>query len=167
MKAAPPPPPSFRPGRHLEILNNPLHDPYQAHAKLPDPSVCGNCHAVYHAGRWQWGAVPTDAAGTTCPACARIAQQQPAGYVSISATLTHQQRAEIARMVRNLEEREKSEHPLQRVMEISGHSGGMLITTTDPHLARGIGEALEHAWHGRAEYQFSEDEHLLRVRWQR
>jgi hypothetical protein len=41
------------------------------------------------------------------------------------------------------------------------------ITTTDIHLARGIGEALHHAYQGELEYHYHEKDNLLRVVWTR
>ena len=54
MKPVQPDQPHFQPGRHLEVLDDPSHDPYQAREKLSEPSVCRDCGAVYHQGRWQW-----------------------------------------------------------------------------------------------------------------
>jgi len=164
------PPSGFRPGQHREILDDAIHDPYQARLKLSSPTVCGDCGALYADGRWQWAQpVPPGAATATCPACLRIRDGQPAGYVSIDAALAGPHRDAIVAQVRNLEEREKREHPLQRIMAIepddtSGAPAGALrITTTDPHLARGIGEALEHSLKAHADYAFAKGEHLLRV----
>ena len=42
-----------------------------------------------------------------------------------------------------------------------------MVTTTDIHLARGIGEALEHAYQGELEFHYNEGENLLRVHWAR
>ena len=30
------------------------HDPYKARHKLPEPTVCSQCGAVFSEGRWQW-----------------------------------------------------------------------------------------------------------------
>jgi hypothetical protein len=42
-----------------------------------------------------------------------------------------------------------------------------MVTTTDMHLARGIGEALQHAYQGDLEYRYNPDQNLLRVSWSR
>ena len=34
------------------------HDPYKTKGKPREPSVCRECKAVYHKGRWTWGPVP-------------------------------------------------------------------------------------------------------------
>ena len=43
----------------------------------------------------------------------------------------------------------------------------LLVTTTDPHLARRIGEALHHAYKGELDYHYNKEEKLLRVVWRR
>lgn len=159
----------FRPGQHLEILDDPIHDPYQARLKLASPTVCGECGALYSDGRWQWAQVPPGAATETCPACLRIRDRQPAGYVTIDAALAGRDGAAIVAHARNLEARENREHPLQRIMAIesvdeTGKPGGALrITTTDPHLARALGVGIEHSFHAQAQYAYAKGEHLLRV----
>jgi hypothetical protein len=160
----------FRPGERLEILDDPVHDPYQARLKPASPTVCRECGALYADGRWQWAPqVPPGAATATCPACQRIRDRQPAGYVTVDAALAGPNGTAIVAQARNLEAREKREHPLQRIMDIetveqAGKPGAALrITTTDPHLARGLGEAFEHSLEARADYAFAKGEHLLRV----
>jgi len=52
-------------------------------------------------------------------------------------------------------------------MWIDYQKDGLTITTTDVHLARGIGEALHRAYKGELDYNFNDSEYLLRVRWRR
>jgi hypothetical protein len=52
-------------------------------------------------------------------------------------------------------------------MEIEEKSDTALITTTDIHLARGIGEAVHHAYQGELDYHYNPEEALLRVTWMR
>jgi hypothetical protein len=42
-----------------------------------------------------------------------------------------------------------------------------MVTTTDPHLARRIGEALHDAYKGTLDYQYNKEDNLLRVTWSR
>jgi hypothetical protein len=44
---------------------------------------------------------------------------------------------------------------------------GLLFTFTDAHLARGIGEALHHAYQGELEYAYAKEDIMLRVTWSR
>ena len=57
--------------------------------------------------------------------------------------------------------------PLQRIMEIAPAAGGLAVTTTDPHLARALGEAVHRAYRGRLEFHYNRGENLLRVHWAR
>jgi len=167
MKAAQPPPFTFRSGRHLEVFDDPIHDPYHPREKLSEPAVCSECGAVFHEGRWQWITPPVHALQTRCAACRRIDEEQPAGYVTIEGQFAREHRAELLSAARNVETREKAEHPLQRIMAIDEQDDKVMITTTDIHLARGIGEALEHAYKGDLKFHYNKDEYLLRVWWQR
>jgi hypothetical protein len=159
-------PPAFRPGRHLEMFDD-GNDPYAQREKLSEPAVCSDCGAVYHQGRWQWLLAPPGALPVRCAACRRILEKMPAGYVAIGGAFARDHREELLQLVRNLEAKEKAEHPLQRIMAIDEHDDGLMISTTDIHLARGIGEALQHAYKGTLDYHFVPDEYLLRVRWER
>lgn len=167
MKAAQPPPYTFRSGRHLQVLDEPVHDPYNEREKLSEPTVCSDCGAVYHEGRWQWITPPVHALQTRCAACRRIHEKLPAGYVSIEGEFGREHRDEVLSLARNLETREKAEHPLQRIMDVEEQDDKLMITTTDIHLARNIGEALENAYKGELEFHYLKEEYLLRVRWKR
>lgn len=167
MKTTPAPPHVFRPGRHLELFDDTVSDPYTQHAKLAEPTVCSECGAVYHQGRWQWLPVPANAMAARCAACRRILEQMPAGYVTLQGAFARDHRMEVLELVHNLEAREKAEHPLQRIISIDEHDEGLMILTTDVHLARAIGEALQHAYKGKLDYHFTPDEYVLRVRWER
>ena len=157
----------FRPVRRDRLLQEQRHDPYQARLKLPEPTVCPDCGAVFHDGRWQWRERPAGAHEVSCPACQRGRDRMPAGYVNVSGDFFTSHRDELLQLIRNEEARAKAGHPLKRILDIADENGGTLVTTTDIHLARGIGEALHHAYQGELEYHYNEQEHLLRVAWQR
>jgi hypothetical protein len=69
--------------------------------------------------------------------------------------------------VRHCEEAERREHPLQRIMAVEARGEGLLVTTTDVHLARRIGDALHHAYKGELDYRYNKQDKLLRVSWSR
>jgi NMD protein affecting ribosome stability and mRNA decay len=142
-------------------------DPYASRGKLPDPTACPKCGALYRKGRWIWGAAPADAHRTECPACRRIADGYPAGIVRISGAFAMGHADEISGLARHVEEREKKEHALKRIMALTREADAIVVTTTDEHLARGIGEAVKHAYQGELDYRFSEAENVLRVEWKR
>lgn len=158
-------PHAFHPGRHLEILDDPVHDPYQERGKLAGSAVCTSCGAVYQEGRWKWTAPPDGAERIRCAACRRIEEKLPAGYVTIDGAFARSRGEELVSLARNLERREKAEHPMKRIIDIDEDDDRILITTTDIHLARAIGEALRDAYQGTLDYHYNKDEYLLRVQW--
>jgi NMD protein affecting ribosome stability and mRNA decay len=155
------------PGRKLQIMDETIHDPYQAKGKIHEPAACTECGAVYLKGRWLWAASPPHAHKMLCPACHRIHDNFPAGFLTIEGKYASEHREELLRIARHHAEREKGEHPLQRIMNIAQSPEHVLITTTDIHLARGIGEALHSAHQGDLEFQYERGQYLLRVNWRR
>lgn len=162
---------SIAPGRQpvyrSKLFQEYVHDSYKLRGKLREPTRCPECGAVFVKGRWQWLPAPEDAHSEMCPACHRIHDRFPAGYVKLEGEFLAAHRAEILGLVRNIEEREKAEHPLQRIIAIADDEGGILVTTTDIHLAHGIGEAVHAAYDGSLESRYNREEKLLRVRWSR
>ncbi len=90
----------------------------------------------------------------------------PAGYLTIKGVFAEDHHDELMQLLRHHEQREKNEHPLQRIMQIDEQPDAWVITTTDIHLARGLGEALEHAYRGTLQYHYNKDDYLLRVSWE-
>jgi len=160
-------PAGFHPIRRDRLLQEAEHDTYKTKGKLPEPTVCPGCGAVFHAGRWQWLDQPKDAHRTNCPACHRVHDRFPAGYVSLAGDFLAAHEPEILQLIRHHETREKAEHPLQRIMAIEKTEHGILVTTTDIHLARGIGDAVHHAYQGELEFHYNPEQSLLRVNWNR
>jgi NMD protein affecting ribosome stability and mRNA decay len=144
-----------------------VHDPYMSKRKLPEPTRCPGCGAVFHEGRWAWADQPERAHEELCPACRRMEEHVPAGFLTLSGAFLREHREEILNLVRNVESREKANHPLKRIMGLEEQEGSLLITFTDPHLARGTGEAVEDAYQGELDYTYSPDEYMLRVTWSR
>lgn len=155
------------PVRHDHVLHEREHDAYKSSGKLSEPTECPECHAVFHKGRWQWTDVPTGAHQAMCPACHRIHDKYPAGFVTLAGEFFKAHGEELRQLIMNVGERAKSEHPLERIMTIADEGNGVLVTTTGIHLARGIGEALHHAYHGELEFHYEDEENRLRVHWKR
>ncbi|MGZ8245810.1 BCAM0308 family protein [Methylomagnum sp.] len=143
-----------------------IHDPYHTKKKLAEPTVCPECGAAYHAGRWQWHAAPTAAHHELCPACQRVRDHCPAGFLTLRGEFLAGHREEIEHLMRHVEQNQKAEHALQRIMGIDEPSdGGLLVTFTDPQLARAAGEAVHRAYQGELDFNYQENEFLLRVAW--
>ena len=144
-----------------------LHDPYYQAEKPPEPSQCPKCRAVFTHGRWTWDTAPKDAHEETCPACRRIEDRFPAGYVLIKGAFFNEHRDDIINLIKAREKRQKAERPLQRIMGMDETRDGFEVTTTDSHLARGIAEALHDAYKGDLKVRYSRDENLVRAVWKR
>jgi NMD protein affecting ribosome stability and mRNA decay len=154
-------------GRRDRLVKEKRHDAYKETAKWPEPTVCTDCNAVFMDGRWSWKEPPADANKTRCPACQRIVDNYPAGYVELKGPFFQEHREEILNLVRNEEKLEKGEHPLERIMAIEEEGEGVLITTTGVHIARRIGEAVEKAYEGNFEFRYGDGEKSIRVFWSR
>ena len=149
------------------LVEEKVHDTYTIKKKLSEPTVCPSCNAVYHKGHWQWLDVPNNAEEHKCPACLRIEDKVPCGYITISGDFYRQHKDEIMGLIRNKENREKTGHPLNRIMDMIETDNGLEITTTDMHLPRDIGVALEHAYDGTLDYHYEAGSNILRVKWSR
>jgi len=152
---------------HGGIFKEKVHDAYTPHGKLSEPTICPTCGAVYHQGGWRWMESPPNPHKAICPACHRIQDDYPAGFLTFSGKFFATHREEIMHLVQNHERHERAEHPLQRIIASQEIGSEVVITTTDIHLARGIGEAVHHAYQGNLEYHYNPSENLLRVYWER
>jgi len=158
-----------RHGRRDRLIKERVHDPYMSRAKLPEPTVCPECKAVFADGRWQWqSSVPEDANETLCPACRRIREKVPAGFLTLSGEFFKEHLDEIMNLVHNKVESQKAEHPVKRIMDIEAlDDGSVVITFTDTHLPHGVGEAIESAYEGELDIHYTKEAGIVRVTWVR
>ncbi len=159
--------PVVRVARRDRTIQEARHDVYQARGKFREPTACPRCGAVFHKGHWSWGIRPAKAHEAICPACERIGDQNPSGILTLRGPFLAAHRDEILGLIHNEEAKAKSEHPLSRVMKVDQKNSGVEVTTTDMHLAQGIGEALRHAYQGTLTLRYSRNQQLIRVRWER
>ena len=159
-----------------ELREEREHDSYKSPFKLPEPSACPDCGAIFHSGRWQWGQRQPDSAEIVCPTCRRIHDQFPAGFLHLGGAYFAAHRGEILNLIRYHSEKEWAQHAQSRVISLKENDvvgatatgdAGILITTTDTHLARYLGETLNNAYQGQLEFRYNEAENLLRVHWRR
>lgn len=157
----------FRMLSHEQVPREIGIDSYRQPRKMPDPSICRTCGASNFAGLWTWRSAPADSLRVECPACRRIADRYPAGYVTFRGPFLDAHRDEILHVVRAREAAQRKEHPLQRVMGIEHRGDAIVVTTTDNHLAHKIARAVQRAYKGELEFHFNEGENLLRATWTR
>ncbi|MFO0691877.1 MAG: BCAM0308 family protein [Myxococcota bacterium] len=116
--------------------------------KLRELAGCPTCHASYRNGRWTWEAPPIGSYAHVCPACEQIAKDDVGGELHLAGDFLSAHRGEIEACLRNVEEREKREHPLKRIMSIRDEGGAVVVRVTDPKLVIQLGHALERAYDG-------------------
>ena len=138
---------------------------------MTEPAVCQECGSVYANRRWQTAKLSPKtgpARSILCPACSQVRNGTPRGFVYLDGSfyVTHQE--EIEQLLRNEAARAEADNPLARIMEFRrGKDHKLTVSTTTEHLAQRLGHALEKAFAGHTEYDFSHENKLARVKWER
>ena len=154
-------------GRQDKMIKEKRHDVYRSKEKLPEPTLCSGCGALFVGGRWTWKQSSGGENTVSCPACRRIADRFPAGTIEIKGEFFKSNRKEIINLINNIEKQQKEEHPLERIMDITNGRGATVVTTTGIHIARRIGEALNRSYKGEFSFQYGDGEKTVRVSWER
>jgi hypothetical protein len=156
--------PTQPPERRDRLLREQVHDTYKQRGQFKEPTRCPGCGAVYRKGRWSWTAeVDDNASETLCSA----ADKYPAGEVLLKGEFVTRHKDEILNLMRRVEAAENKEHPMNRIIEIRELGDEVLLTTTDIHLPRRIGKAIQAAWKGSLDIHFDEGGYFTRIAWQR
>jgi NMD protein affecting ribosome stability and mRNA decay len=149
------------------------HHAFRAHT---EPEVCKTCGSVYADRRWVTAEAAKEsikfntknsARLTICPACHRQSEGVPSGYVYVKGAFLKKHLYEIERLMLNEAERAAEDNPTARIMERVKSNEQLTIATTTEHLAQRLGHALEKAYGGDIHYEFSHENKLSRVWWQR
>lgn len=139
-----------------------------------EPAVCKVCGAVYANRRWTNAApdnknrqgAPEET--TVCPACKQASSGEPRGFVYLDGSFLVDHREEIENLMLNEANRASTDNPLARILELKEREGhNLTVTTTTEHLAQRLGHALEKAFGGEVRYNFSHENKIARVNWQR
>jgi len=152
-----------------------LKDPYLREIDYKDSNICPSCKAIYHNKRWQFNddleheiRLNSHYEEKKCPACRKIQDKYPMGFVFISGNFIDQHKDDILHTVKSEEKRAIDKNPLERIMEIEKKKKNHYkIKTTTDTLAQRIGKILHNSYKGDIEYKFSEDQKILRVFWSR
>ena len=144
---------------------------------LKEPTVCEECGAVYVNRRWTAANSPArneqrehwcPQQATLCPACAQVRTGEPRGFVYLDGAFFVTHAEEVEQLLRNEAERAAEDNPLARIMEWKrGERHKLAVATTTEHLAQRLGHAVEKAFGGDVNYDFSHENKLARVSWQR
>ena len=156
-----------RHSRRDRLVQEKRHDAYKQLGKWPEPTVCKECDSLFQNGRWCWHKPTKEPNQVVCPACQRIADNYPAGYVEIRGPFFKGHREEVMNLIRHEEDLEKGEHPMERIISIIHETEHTLVTTTGVHIARRIGKAVSRAYQGDLSIHYGDDETSIRVYWSR
>jgi NMD protein affecting ribosome stability and mRNA decay len=150
----------------------PSADPYRE--ELPPRTIarCSQCGAVYRHKRWQ---LPdtitlsprerTKLLSVLCPGCRKMRDHYANGVVTIRWPKQEAARRAILNLIKHQEEWGRRGNPLERIISLEAKGDRLTVSTTNERLAQRIGRALERAFHGKATYQWSRENKLLRVQW--
>lgn len=138
--------------------------------RLPEPSACERCGAIFAKRVWRQrrritGAVLATAHWTTCPAC-QGARLRGRGCVRIRGSYVAIHEAAIRRRITNVATRAAHTQPQRRVRAIEAQDDGLDVRTTSQELAHRIARELEKAFGGRSTYAWTDDGALLAT-WRR
>jgi hypothetical protein len=143
---------------------------------MPEPAVCAKCGAIYTDRRWTMrgrifnGAKHSEwrpANSTVCPACVQIDNGIAGGYLTIDGDFFTEHKAEIGHLLSNEAKKAGEKNPLARIMQRHETADKLIVETTTEHLAQRLGHALEKAYDGQVEYDFSHENKVARVHWHR
>lgn len=154
-------------GRKDRLIKEKRHDTYHERQKWPEPTMCTPCGALFVNGRWTWKKSPEQVNAAVCPACRRCADNYPAGYIELRGDFFGLHRNEILNLIGNVEKQEKTERPLERIMNVAEGQDHTLVTTTGVHIARRIGEALSQSYKGELSFRYAEGQTNIRLSWMR
>jgi hypothetical protein len=155
------------PSRADKMYSQGRIDPYERKKKLPDPTRCPRCGALYIQGRWTWQIAGQSVNEELCPACLRINDKVPAGVLHLSGVFFEEHREEIENLINNQEKLEKERHPLERLMGMRYEDNKLRVETTGIHVARRIGDALNNAYQGKLDLEYLQGQRKVRVSWER
>ena len=150
------------------------HRPTRA---MKEPAVCKVCGAVYVDRRWT---AADGASGvekhepwrpsqmTICPTCTQAKIGEPRGFVFLDGPFFATHQDEIENLLRNEAERAAEDNALARILDWKKGEGHTLtVATSTEHLAQRLGHALQKAFDGEVQYDFSHENKLARVNWRR
>lgn len=163
---------NYKPSYKKKTISTDPYLPKGANRKI---SVCGGCRAVYMNKRWyargpayELAVKKAENATVVCPACLKIRDDFPGGIVTLKGGYVLSHKMELMKLVKNEEERARGSNPLERVMSVKENGyGSIVIATTNERLAQRLGRAIRKAFQGAVTYNWSHDNKLARVDWER
>jgi NMD protein affecting ribosome stability and mRNA decay len=118
---------------------------------------------LFSEGRWVWKGTEEEVNTTVCPACRRITERNPAGFVDIHGDFFHGRGQEIENLIYNTEKAETLDRPMERLIQVVRDEDGTRVTTTGVHIARRIGDAVARAYSSESTIEYLDGEKRVRI----
>ena len=149
-------------------------DAYRQKLGSTETAICKKCGMIYQNKRWTFDEAESrrlsGESGVTkvlCQACQRMADDNPAGVVTLSGSYLLEHENDILNMIKRTEARSRTKNPLGRIMEINQEGNVLTISTTEDKLAQKLGREVYKAHKGELHYSWSLVLHFVRVNWTR
>jgi len=148
-------------------------DPDIPERHYPDNTVCSQCHAIYCTQRWIRDepraelALEAGAPEVVCPACRIVKERNPRGIVTLTGDYWPRHEDEILNLIRNEEARGVANNPIERIIDIRKEDDALIVQTTTEKLAQKIARSIDKAHQGSLVYHWPDNDHLVRVDWER
>lgn len=131
---------------------------------------CTGCGAFYFRRRWTLSlpgefSNPVQTHPIYCPACTKTRERFPGGELHLVG-VEAANRNEIARILRNEEERARQKNPLERIMRLQVTNGDWRVETTTEKLAQRLGRSIRKARGGKLQYKWGHNNKFARVVWE-
>ncbi len=136
---------------------------------------CPRCGAVYDGHRWipePDAELKRDLAKKShemrlCPGDVRLQKRQVEGIVTLKGAFMESHRDEIANLVNRVAREGRRRNVSARIFEVVEDDRGIVIETSDEHLAERMGKEVQKAFKGNLEIKWQEKDTFARVVWQR
>jgi NMD protein affecting ribosome stability and mRNA decay len=137
--------------------------------------LCPECGAIYDGHRWVADpdkellrkSAKSKKEMKLCPGCLRIEKKQVEGIVTLGGAFMDSHLEEVEHLVGRVEKNGRHQNVTARILEIKRAGGGLVIETTDEHLAERIGKEVEKAFKGDLKIKWQKKDRFVRVSWQR
>jgi len=137
--------------------------------------ICPECGAIYDGHRWVTEPskellrklAKSKKEKALCPGCVRIEKQQVEGVVTLKGAFMDSHLDEVENLVNRVAKNGWHQNVSARIFEIKLEGGGLVIETTDEHLAERIGKEVEKAFKGDLKIKWQKKDRFVRVSWHR
>lgn len=145
-------------------------DSYLPRRSPKETIQCSGCGAFYFRRRWTLSpprgfSTAVHARPIYCPACRKTRERFPGGELHLVGVEV-ENRNEIARILRNEEDRARQKNPLERIMRLQATDGDWRVETTTEKLAQRLGRSIRKARGGKLQYKWGHNNKFARVVWE-